>query len=65
MNRISRVHYYTITILVLLSSIVFSAGISVDAGLTPAEDRWIFRSQVRYTLNTGEIKSDCLRKRNR
>ncbi len=25
-----------------------SAGISVDAGLTPAEDRWIFRSQLRY-----------------
>ena len=48
MNIISRVHYYTITILVLLSSIAFSAGISVDAGLTPAEDRWIFRSQVRY-----------------
>lgn len=25
-----------------------AAGISVDAGLTPAEDRWIFRAQVRH-----------------
>ena len=29
-------------------SISFSSGISVDAGLTPAEDRWIFRTQFRY-----------------
>ncbi len=26
----------------------FAAGISVDAGLTPAEDRWILRAQARY-----------------
>lgn len=25
-----------------------AAGISVDAGLTPAQDRWILRTQVRY-----------------
>ena len=25
-----------------------AAGISVDAGLTPAEDRWIVRAQARY-----------------
>jgi hypothetical protein len=25
-----------------------AAGISVDAGLTPPEDRWIIRSQIRY-----------------
>lgn len=25
-----------------------AAGISIDAGLTPAEDRWILRTQVRY-----------------
>ena len=25
-----------------------AAGISVDAGLTPAEDRWIVRTQMRY-----------------
>lgn len=35
-------------ILVFLFQDARSAGISVDAGLTPAEDRWIFRSQVRY-----------------
>jgi hypothetical protein len=26
----------------------YAAGISVDAGLTPSEDRWILRSQIRY-----------------
>ncbi len=30
----------------------FSSGISVDAGLTPAQDRWIFRTQLRY-MNLG------------
>lgn len=29
-------------------AISYSNGISVDAGLTPAEDRWIFRTQLRY-----------------
>ncbi|MHC4131880.1 MAG: hypothetical protein ACYSR3_07815, partial [Planctomycetota bacterium] len=26
----------------------YAAGISVDAGLTPPEDRWIIRTQMRY-----------------
>lgn len=34
--------------LISFLQIAGAAGISVDAGLTPAEDRWIFRSQVRY-----------------
>lgn len=33
---------------VLVSSNASAAGISVDAGLTPAEDRWILRTQLRY-----------------
>jgi hypothetical protein len=33
--------------------ISYSHGISVDAGLTPAEDRWIFRTQLRY-LSLGD-----------
>ena len=33
---------------VLISKNVNAAGISVDAGLTPAEDRWIIRTQFRY-----------------
>jgi outer membrane putative beta-barrel porin/alpha-amylase len=33
--------------LVLLSFSAFSSGISVDAGLTPAEGRWIVRNQLR------------------
>ena len=32
----------------LLGSSVNAGGISVDAGLTPAEDRWILRTQMRY-----------------
>ncbi|UCE18678.1 MAG: transporter [Gemmatimonadota bacterium] len=31
-----------------LSSHVDAAGISVDAGLTPPEDRWILRTQMRF-----------------
>lgn len=34
---------------VMISSNTSAAGISVDAGLTPAEDRWILRTQLRYT----------------
>lgn len=39
--------------LLLIPSAVPAAGISVDAGLTPAEDRWILRAQVRY-MSRGE-----------
>ena len=28
-----------------------ATGITADAGLTPPEDRWIFRSQIRYMEN--------------
>ncbi|AQT68447.1 hypothetical protein STSP2_01611 [Anaerohalosphaera lusitana] len=31
-----------------LAQSVFAAGISIDAGLTPPEDRWILRNQFRY-----------------
>jgi hypothetical protein len=34
--------------LVLVSSNANAAGISVDAGLTPAEDRWIIRTLLHY-----------------
>lgn len=33
---------------ILVSSNASAAGISVDAGLTPAEERWILRTQLRY-----------------
>lgn len=35
---------------VIISSKVSAAGISADAGLTPSEDRWILRTQVRSML---------------
>ena len=37
-----------IVIFATSSTIVNAGGISVDAGLTPPEDRWILRTQVRY-----------------
>ncbi len=40
-------------VLIAIPTISSAAGISVDAGLTPAEDRWILRSQVRY-MSRGE-----------
>jgi len=37
-------------LLIFCASVAFSysSGISVNAGLTPAQDRWIFRTQFRY-----------------
>lgn len=32
----------------LLATGALAGGISVDAGLTPAQDRWMLRTQVRY-----------------
>jgi hypothetical protein len=45
-----RLKYFStllICILSVFSSRVYSTGISVDAGLNPAEDRWIIRMQYR------------------
>jgi hypothetical protein len=39
----------------ILSGVARAGGISVDAGLTPAENRWIFRAQVRHMKRTGEM----------
>jgi len=47
----------SLALLVLLPSTLQAGGISVDAGLTPAEDRWIFRSQfrqMRFKDSSGE-----------
>lgn len=46
MIRLSSV--IVLIICLLSSSKVLASGISVDTGLTPAEDRWIVRSQIRY-----------------
>ncbi|MCO4795653.1 MAG: transporter [Bacteriovoracaceae bacterium] len=32
----------------------YSAGISVDAGLTPSEKRWIFREQIRFNSRSED-----------
>lgn len=36
-------------LLMAVASNVTAGGISADAGLTPALDKWVFRTQVRYT----------------
>jgi len=33
---------------VLTCTEIYAGGISVDAGLTPAQDKWILRTQIRY-----------------
>ncbi|UCG59615.1 MAG: transporter [Phycisphaerales bacterium] len=43
-----------LVVLAVASSNAIAAGISVDAGLTPAEDRWILRSQVRYMRRNND-----------
>ena len=47
MNRPARLLLMLLACLVLLPPDAGAAGISVDAGLTPARDRWIFRTMVR------------------
>ncbi len=48
MKRLFWMLYVVQIALVLVLSDAIAAGISVDAGLTPAEDRWILRTQLRY-----------------
>ena len=48
MNKYLLVILYGMAIVALLSEYSVAAGISVDAGLTPPEDRWIIRTQFRY-----------------
>ena len=48
MRKWLEVVYIVTGMCVLLSSFAHAGGISFDAGLTPAQDRWILRTQVRY-----------------
>ena len=50
-KKIARLTLVLITLFVanaIMAGLVSAAGISIDAGLTPAENRWIFRSQMRF-----------------
>jgi hypothetical protein len=47
MNRRTRLLVWILAGLALAAPDALAAGISVDAGVTPAEDRWIFRTMVR------------------
>lgn len=42
-----------VVLLMAVTSKVTAGGISADAGLTPAQDKWIFRTSVRYTKLTN------------
>ncbi len=48
MNKYLLVILYGMAIVALFPQYSVAAGISVDAGLTPPEDRWIIRTQFRY-----------------
>jgi len=47
-RRLLLISFGSVVNLALIAASANAAGISVDAGLTPAEDRWIFRTQMRY-----------------
>jgi hypothetical protein len=48
-------------VLTLAEQMAFANGISVDSGLTPARDRWIFRTQLRL-MGRGEDPTGMDRK---
>jgi len=48
MTRLCRIILVCVVANAWICQSVRAAGISVDAGLTPPEDRWIFRTQFRY-----------------
>lgn len=54
MRKLLLVIFTGVVINALASETASAAGISVDAGLTPAEDRWILRTQMRYM----QLKND-------
>ena len=47
-NELLRIVFICISIHVLLVSSASAVGITVDAGLTPPEGRWILRTHIRY-----------------
>lgn len=56
-KRATRLALLLTTLLVISIAPVDRAtatGISIDAGLTPAENRWIFRSQIRFMQRDNE-----------
>ena len=48
---------WTAILILLTGAQVHGAGISVDAGLTPPEDRWILRNQLRYMTRRNDRTS--------
>lgn len=48
-KRITVVLAILIVTIICLTDLASATGISVDAGLTPAQNRWLIRSQLRYT----------------
>ena len=63
MNRRTRLLVLVLAGLVLLPPDAGAAGISVDAGVTPAKDRWIFRTMVR-SMQRDDDPTDMGRKMN-
>ena len=53
MHNKKQILLLAVALLMTVTSKVAAGGISADAGLTPAQDKWIFRTQVRYTKATN------------
>jgi hypothetical protein len=48
-----------LAIVILITGSVSATGISIDAGLTPADNRWILRSQYRFMQRDNYPESDA------
>ena len=48
MKRLPLLSCATVVAAQWITAVALAGGISVDAGLTPSEDRWIFRTQYRH-----------------
>ena len=65
-KKLTRITLVLITLIVtniISAGSVSATGISIDAGLTPAQNRWIFRSQMRF-MQRGNDPGPALREMN-
>lgn len=53
-DRLLLIRLGLVAMFIFLAASVHAGGISVDAGITPAEDRWIIRTQVRHMQRVND-----------
>ncbi len=57
MKKLSPLRFVLLLMFVGFSSVANAGGISVDSGLTPAQARWIIRTQFRYMQRLNDPTS--------